>query len=451
MHSVIYYKKSNQMLSKLKLKINQDVHFGELLKGSMSSFAVKILGMLIGYFVVLYITNNFGAEVFGKYTIVITILSIAAILPKFGMENSLVRIAGELFTINKLATMFGVFRRAIIFSLVLSLLVSSILFYSSHHIANAIHEPDMVNSIKWVSFAIAPTAMLAVLAAALQAMRRTVSFSLLTSVTLPFLFLVALNALGVEWGVIPIYVCSLYVSLIIGYAVFKFSLPPKINNQIISYPLKEITKISFPMLLSGSFALIMTWTDILMLTYFKGGEAVGIYSVAQRIAVITSISLVAINAIAAPKFIQFYANGDYSGLEKIAKQSTRLIFFASAPLLIIFVLCPKFILGFFGDEFVAGYVVLIWLTIGQFVNSISGSVGYILQMTDNQTTFQNIILTAALINVILNYFFIPLYGINGAAFASMFSLIFWNITMVFYIKSKLGFYTIYLPFMANGR
>ncbi len=51
-------------------------------------------------------------------------------------------------------------------------------------------------------------------------------------------------------------------------------------------------------------------------------------------------------------------------------------------------------------------------------------------MADNQKTFQNVILVAALLNVGLNYLLIPKYGINGAAFVSMVSMIFWNITLV---------------------
>lgn len=434
------------MLQKIKLKMSEDKHLKELVQGSTSSFLVKTAGMLMSYFVVLYITNNFGAEAFGAYTIGITILSIATLLPKFGMENSLVRIVGELYTNNKLAIIRSVISRSIIFCLIVSVIVSGILFYTAQDVASFINQPQATLSIKWISMAIIPAAILAILAAILQAMRKVVGFSLLSSVLVPSLFLIGMSLSIEKSDVIPIYVYAVYVSLILGYIAFKISLPTKGKDKLPAYPFKRIIQISFPMLLSGSLVLIMSWTDILMLTYFKGEEAVGIYSAAQRIAAITSIGLVAINAISAPKYIQFYANRDFKGLESIAKQSTRLIFFASVPLLLIFILFPKFILGFLGDEFIVGYIVLILLTVAQFVNSISGSVGYILQMTDNQTIFQNIILVAAIINVILNYFLIPLYGINGAAFASMVSLIFWNVTMIFYIKSKLGFYTIYLPF-----
>jgi O-antigen/teichoic acid export membrane protein len=436
---------------KVKLKMSGDKHLNELIKGGAASFLVKITGMLISYFVLLYITNNFGAEAFGNYTIAVTVLSIATLLPKFGMGSSLVRIVGELYTNNKLATIRSVVNRSIVFCLVISVIVSGVLFYTAQDIANYMNQPQAVLSIRWMSMAITPAAILAILAATFQAMRKVVEFSLLTSVLVPLLFLLGMIISFEKLDVIPVYVYAVYSSLVVGCIVYKFSFSATGEYTLTVYPFKRIIQISFPMLLSGSIFLIMSWTDILMLMYFKGEEAVGIYSAAQRMAAITSISLVAINSISTPKYIQLYTTRNFEGLASIAKQSARFIFFASAPLLLIFLLFPKFILGFFGDEFIVGYVVLILLTIAQFVNSISGSVGCILQMTDNQDTFKNIILLAAIINVILNYFLIPLYGINGAAFSSMISIIFWNVTMVFYVKIKLGFYTIYFPFLANLR
>jgi O-antigen/teichoic acid export membrane protein len=86
------------------------------------------------------------------------------------------------------------------------------------------------------------------------------------------------------------------------------------------------------------------------------------------------------------------------------------------------------------------------LVFGQFVNSISGSVGYILQMTDKQKTVQNVILSAAVINVMLNMILIPMYGIYGAAFASMVSMVFWNLILVFMVRRYYNIWTIYLPF-----
>ena len=86
---------------------------------------------------------------------------------------------------------------------------------------------------------------------------------------------------------------------------------------------------------------------------------------------------------------------------------------------------------------------------GRFFSSICGPVGVVLQMTNNQHIFQNILLIAAVFNISLNYFLIPIYGINGAAFASFASLLFWNIFMVIVVKKKFGFYSFYFPILTK--
>jgi len=184
-----------------------------------------------------------------------------------------------------------------------------------------------------------------------------------------------------------------------------------------------------------------------MIGMFRTETEVGVYNVTLKVAMLTSVGLFAINSIAAPKFAEFYGKEDMKGLAKIAQQSTKLIFWSSFPILLILFIFPSFILGIFGGEFKVGVFALIILALGQFVNSISGSVGYILQMTGKHKVFQNIILAATIINIVLNVFLIPVYGINGAAFASMVSLMFWNLTSVVYIRKNLNIMTLYIPLL----
>ncbi len=81
--------------------------------------------------------------------------------------------------------------------------------------------------------------------------------------------------------------------------------------------------------------------------------------------------------------------------------------------------------------------------IGQFINILCGSVGYILLMTDKQNVFKNIMILATFLNIAMNIILIPLYGINGAAIASSISLILWNVISFVYIYRKYNISTIW--------
>lgn len=99
-------------------------------------------------------------------------------------------------------------------------------------------------------------------------------------------------------------------------------------------------------------------------------------------------------------------------------------------------------MGLFGLEFLSGETTLILLTIGFLFNAFSGTISPILNMTDYQKIFRNLTLAMAVLNIGLNYFLIPQYGIDGAAFASLLSQLFLNVMAIYYIKKHLGFWAL---------
>jgi len=186
----------------------------------------------------------------------------------------------------------------------------------------------------------------------------------------------------------------------------------------------------------------MAWSDTIMIGIFKTEADVGVYNVALKLAMITGIVLGAVNSIVAPKLSETFNNNRLDEFRELIKQSTRIIFFCTLPILIILFLVPEFLLSFFGAEFIIAKTTLLILLVGQVGNAMSGSVGYILQMTGKEKTVQNILLITLIINILLNFYFIPRYGIEGAAFSSAFSLLFWNIVMIVFVKRYYKIYSI---------
>ena len=73
------------------LKYSGDVHFTELIKGASSTFILKILGLVVGYCLAIFITNKFGAFVFGQYVTALLIIEILSIISRLGIDTALVR------------------------------------------------------------------------------------------------------------------------------------------------------------------------------------------------------------------------------------------------------------------------------------------------------------------------------------------------------------------------
>jgi len=254
---------------------------------------------------------------------------------------------------------------------------------------------------------------------------------------------------------IPVFafLSSLVLVSILSYLMFLYRLKQKLNCNDSSYisidsllSFKAILLVSLPLLFAQTGQFIMAWTDKLMLGGFMSSVEVGVYDIAFKLSMIANIALTAITSVTAPKFAELFALRDFKRLEKVVNQSTKIVFWSSLPVLLFLLFFSNMILGFFGEEFQLGKQAFYLLSLSTMISAFSGPAGNILQMTGRQVIFMNVLFAGAIINIILNYLLIPIYGIEGAAFASMASVIFWNLTMVYFVKKEFGFLTIYNPF-----
>ena len=440
------------MKTKIKNAL-KDKDFSELLKGSGISFFLRFGGLAIGYLLTLVIANLFGAKGLGDYVLAITILRLFTLLAKLGLDTTSIRFIASFASQNKWSSIFR-FRKQVVIILSFSTVIASLLMYF-------LAEPiaDLINTnykyIKLNAFLILPMSFFMLHYESLRGLKRIAEFSFFYMVSQALFTIVSLLIIYqfITTSDVPIYAyfVSVIIVSILSFLSFKYSVKKLSDSkesadlEIISYA--NLLKISIPLMFAQSVQFIMAWTDKLMLGSMSTSEEVGIYHTAFKLSMFATVALMSINSIASPKFAEMYAKNDMKGLRKIIRQSTKMIFWTSVPLVIIFFMFPEFLLGLFGEEFKVGVNAFILLSCGKLFSSFSGSVGNILQMTGNQNILAKILFFAAILNIVLNLYLIPKYGIDGAALASVISIVVWNSGMILAVKKKLGFYTFYIPFM----
>ncbi len=473
------------MLRKFKKTINDDLHLKEIIKGSGISFTLNIIGMGFGYIFTLLITRNYGADVTGIYALSLVVLQIASIIGCLGMDRAILRFVAEYNSQNKKDIINEIYKKIIKLVVPISLFVSLVIFLLSPYIANYFfHKNYLTNYFRIISIGIVPYVLFFINSESLRGLKKIKEYAFLKNIGIFFtasiflglsLFIIKNNYIPATVYVVSVFLMSLLscflwfkkfnslnlpASLIMPSDFdFAFKKVPGIltfpaisygplssyyTTNVISY--KYILSVSGPMFISGSLGLILGFIDIIILGIFKTSSEVGIYSVVVKLSLIVVMSLAAINVVAAPKFAEFWSKGDKKGLTKIAQQSTKIVFWFSLPVLLVFLVFPSYILKIFGAEFETGAMALIMLAFGQFMNAISGSVGYILDMTGFQLYVQNITIASIITNIVLNLLLVPKYSINGAAFASMVTLILWNLTMGMKVKNILGEWVFYRPY-----
>ena len=212
--------------------------------------------------------------------------------------------------------------------------------------------------------------------------------------------------------------------------------------------IRTIVSISLPMFMAGTMAVIIGESGVIILGMLRTEAEVGYYAMVVKLAGLITFVLYAIDSMAGPKFAELFYLNKIEDLLHVAKKSAKLIFVITTPMLLIFIIFGKQILSIaFGQGFSSAYLALVFLVVGQFVNSISGSTGMFMNMTGNQKVYRNIMIFAAFLNIGLNIWLVPQLHIKGAAIAAMASLCFWNITTLLYIKIKFGKTTGYFPIL----
>jgi O-antigen/teichoic acid export membrane protein len=105
---------------------------------------------------------------------------------------------------------------------------------------------------------------------------------------------------------------------------------------------------------------------------------------------------------------------------------------------LVMILFGKGLLSFiFGAEFLGGYYSLVILIVAQLISVTSGSVALLLNMSGHEKKVLYVMAFSMTINVILNLIFIPKFGIEGAAFATLASTAVWNIYLSLYCFKKI--------------
>ncbi|MBC8399392.1 MAG: flippase [Flavobacteriales bacterium] len=440
-------------MKKRFLNAMQDKDFSELFKKGGLSFLIRIGGQVMGFLLTLIIAHYFGAKGLGDYVLSIVVLRIFTLFSKLGVDTFSIRFIASFAKQEKWKSI-QLFRNKIIRVLSISSLIFSLLMYCfAEDIA------DLVNAklehVRLNAFFVLPMAFFMLHYESLRGLKKIAEFSFfyrMAQATFSIISIFIITQFYVD-GNVPVYayLSSLAIVSLLAFIVF-FNSYNKIKQisdeeQIEELKYSEILKVSIPLMFAQSVQFIMAWTDKLMLGNMMGSEEVGIYFTAFKLSMFASIALMAINSIASPKFAELYGKKDFDGLKKVAHQSSKMIFLATLPLVLLFFAFPEFLLGLFGEEFKVGVKAFVFLSFGKLISSFSGSVGNLLQMTGKQVIFMNVLFVGAIVNVLLNFFLIPKFGINGAALASMISLSMWNIIMVYFVKREFGFYTFYIPFL----
>jgi len=400
-----------------------------------------VLAKLLTYIFRLVIART-GVENYGLLSIALAIFGVISVVCVFGMDTGLYGLISSSLKQEEKERVKRFIKSASKLSLALSLMLSFLLFILSDFIAIAFfHTEELSLILKIIAIAIPFGVMRTIFQMALRAFQ-LIKYDTITRIAENILKLIlTIIFLGMGYAVFGItwaYTISIFASFILSIFYFQRKVftvfTTKVKAKLIN---KELLVYSWPLLLNSISMIILTWTDTLMIGFFRGVTEVGLYNTAAPTANLISLLTKSIMAVFLPVTAALYLGNQKKQLENTYKTTIRWIFLINSFPVLLFVLFPREILSlFFGQSYGQAYPSLIILSIFFCISSLTDVPRDILLMHKKTKTIFHITLIGVIANVILNLFLIPPYGYNGAALATGASFLITTILFFSVARSK---------------
>jgi O-antigen/teichoic acid export membrane protein len=417
----------------------------DFLKNSLVNQSIKVLfirifGVLLFFGLTLFLTNNFDPSLVGEYDFSRSLLIFLGALSVFGMHQSVIYYSGHLASINNLWYIKKVYYKMVLVVLLISITIylGSLLLKTNFigrfiNISISITAEKTIIGLFFYGLTMLNIDVLrGIKKIYLSEIHRNIIRYVLFLIGILIIFFSENESLLVEVFLLNFAALSL-ISTLILLLIFSGK---EFKRGIVDIGYKDIIKRSAPMAVSAASFLLMQSLDIMMLANFTNYELVAYYGSAVKLTMIIALVLASVNSVITPQIAELFSSEKMAVLKDRIIKGTRLIFIITFPMILVLAIMPTFILGFFGENYISAKNALWILLAGQAINSICGSVGVYLNMTGKQRPFQRILVSALILNVVLNYFLIPEFGMSGAAIATSTSMILWNIIAVIYVYRK---------------
>jgi O-antigen/teichoic acid export membrane protein len=409
----------------------------DLLISSAFAFAIRILGSLSGFVATFFVARFLGAAESGYYFLAFSVVAVVSAVSRMGLDNTVLRFTGGSPELAVNTTL-----KSLLLILLVSLLSAITLYFCAPFMAATLFsKPELALVLQYMSLGVVGLSALTISAMALQGLRRVSASIFVLNIAANLLLILSLYLMTdlSAAQLAGIYALSSMVVGAVGFALFYLFRP---RAQQIPITWRALFASCGPLWIVVIMSQMVLWSGQFMAGAYVSSDALAQLAVAQRTAILSSFILIAINLVVAPRFANLYRNNEMLALEHLAIKSVKLITLFALPVIGGMLIFPSFLMSLFGAEFVEGAALLQILAVGQFINAITGSVGFLLMMSGHERDMRNISLISGFSAMFLAWFLTAQFGIIGAATGTAIAVATQNLLAVYFVKKRLGFNTL---------
>jgi O-antigen/teichoic acid export membrane protein len=202
---------------------------------------------------------------------------------------------------------------------------------------------------------------------------------------------------------------------------------------------------AFPLFLTTFVNLALLDMDVLMIGLMLGDYEVGLYRAAARGAMLVSIANMIALQLVGPMLSRAISEGRDLEAQRFLDQAAVTSLALGGSICLVLGLAAPFYLSLFGSEFTGAVTALRILLVCQFLIVLAGADAVLLIMLRRERTVLLLTATALLANLILNLSLIPIWGMEGAAVASLIAMAIVRLSLLLVIRRTTRYHTTALP------
>jgi O-antigen/teichoic acid export membrane protein len=413
-----------------------------LISGSAFIFIYRLFGAAATFLTQILLARWMGAAELGIYVLAFSWCILLSTLSTGGFRIASIRFIGEGLSASRPGYISGYVRRSrqivIILSLAVAVLGSLCLLAF-----DSVFGVESLSVFIIALLAVPFFALLNLYAGHANALSRFPLSFLPINVFRPLLFLLAicgvwaagksLNAniaMSMNW-------IALGIVAAITIVLSNQALQSHIADVEPQYATRTWIKTAIPLLFVALFTGYFPELMVIIVGAWLPSNELAIFHVCFRVAMLISFGLYAIDAFTGPEIAGLLASGKQEKLQQVVNRVTRLRFWAALAAIIILGFAGREVLSIFGEEFTQGYLILMILAFAQLVQAGVGPTIRLISLSGHQNQSMLVFGVAIIVAIILIAILVPLFGVRGAAMATLLDTILWVAWMRYLVVRRL--------------
>jgi len=302
------------------------------------------------------------------------------------------------------------------------------------------------------------TALLAYSSSILQALRRVPQAQLPQVVLRPVLFggaiLVMVSVFNLQLGAgsaVALNAGATVIALALSLFLLANAVPATVKDAApVFEPKAWLGTVRGLMIIALGQLVLSYQTDVLVVGTLLGAREAGLYSAASGLTAFLALAANGISFVVFPIISQLSARGSHKDLQRLVVRTVQGSMAVTIPAAIVLCAAGPLVLHWYGPSFAGAAPVLFLLTAGWVAGlTVGGLASFLLITSGHERIASRVAVFVAGFNLLLSLILTPLFGVIGAAVATMAAA--WVRSALLYWYASRTIHVSVMPFLPRER